>query len=97
MMRVRPIHAVEHHTVIDGPLTESKERIAGCTLIQVASRVEAMEWARRFPNPVSAGQPAEIEVRELFEPEDFAAAWARRVSQNNRVAVVDPRPTGLSY
>jgi hypothetical protein len=46
---------------------------------------------------VSAGQPAEIEVRELFEPEDFAAAWARRVSQNNRVAVVDPRPTGLSY
>ena len=58
--------------VIDGPFTESKELIAGYTLIQVASREEAMEWARRFPNPVGAGQPAEIEVRELFELDDFA-------------------------
>ncbi|SBP89797.1 YciI family protein [Thiomonas delicata] len=61
-----------HRTVIDGPFTESKELIAGYTLIQVASREEAMEWARRFPNPVGAGQPAEIEVRELFELDDFA-------------------------
>jgi hypothetical protein len=59
-------------TVIDGPFTESKELIAGYTLIQVASREEAMEWVRRFPNPVGAGQPAEIEVRELFELGDFA-------------------------
>ena len=68
-----------HRTVIDGPFTESKELIAGYTLIQVASRAEAMEWARRFPNPVGAGQSAEIEVRELFEPEDFAAAEAQRL------------------
>ena len=60
------------HGVIDGPFTESKELIAGYTLIQVASREEAMEWARRFPNPGGAGQPAEIEVRELFELDDFA-------------------------
>ena len=62
----------ERRTVIDGPFTEAKELVAGYTLIQVASREEAMEWARRFPNPVGAGQPAEIEVRELFELDDFA-------------------------
>lgn len=68
--RVR--YAGAHRTVIDGPFTESKELIAGYTLIQVASRAEALEWARRFPNPVGADQPAEIEVRELFELDDFA-------------------------
>jgi hypothetical protein len=57
-------------TVIDGPFTEAKELIAGYTLIQVKSREEAMEWARRFPNP-SLGD-GEIEVRQLFELEDFA-------------------------
>ncbi|MDD4886417.1 MAG: YciI family protein [Thiomonas sp.] len=61
-----------HRSIIDGPFTETKELIAGYTLIQVASRAEALEWARRFPNPVGDGQPAEIEVRELFELEDFA-------------------------
>ncbi len=62
----------ERRTIIDGPFTETRELIAGYTLIQVASRAEAMEWARRFPNPVGAGQPAEIEVRPLFELDDFA-------------------------
>lgn len=57
-------------TVVDGPFTEAKELIAGYTLIQVKSREEAMEWARRFPNP-SLGD-GEIEVRQLFELEDFA-------------------------
>lgn len=63
-------------TVIDGPFAESKELIAGYTLIQVKSRAEAMEWARRFPNPVGEGKPAEIEVRQLFELEDFAPGEA---------------------
>jgi hypothetical protein len=62
----------DQRTVIDGPFAESKELIAGYTLIQVGSREEAMEWARRFPNPMGKGQAAEIEVRELYEPEDFA-------------------------
>jgi hypothetical protein len=57
--------------VIDGPFTETKELIAGYTLIQVKSKEEAMEWARRFPNPVGEGKDAEIEVRQLFELEDF--------------------------
>ena len=58
--------------VIDGPFTESKELIAGYTLIQVKSREEALEWSRRFPNPVGEDAAAEIEVRQLFELDDFA-------------------------
>ena len=59
-------------TVVDGPFTESKELIAGYTIIQVKSREEAMEWARRYPNPSIDGGAAEIEVRQFFELEDFA-------------------------
>ena len=58
-------------TWIDGPFTESKEVIAGYTLIQTKSREEALQWARRFPNPAGEGKDAEIEIRELFELEDF--------------------------
>ena len=57
--------------VVDGPFAESKELIAGYTLIQVRSREEALEWARRFPNPMGEGRPAEIEVRPLYEMEHF--------------------------
>lgn len=57
--------------MIDGPFTETKELIAGYTLIQVASREEAIEWARRFPNPSNDHGKGEIEVRQLFELEDF--------------------------
>lgn len=60
--------------VLDGPFTESKELIAGYTLIQVRTREEALEWTRRFPNPVGEGLTAEIEVRRLYELEDFARA-----------------------
>ncbi len=58
-------------SVVDGPFTEAKELIAGYTLIQVKSREEAMEWTRRFPNPAVDGKAGEIEVRQLFELEDF--------------------------
>ena len=58
-------------TVVDGPFTEAKEMIAGYTLIQVKSREEALEWSRRFPNPRGNGLDCEIEVRRLFEFEDF--------------------------
>ncbi|RCW67504.1 YciI family protein [Pseudorhodoferax soli] len=63
--------AGDKRTVVDGPFAEAKELVAGYTLIQVRSREEALEWARRFPNPVGAGQPAEIEVRQLYEVADF--------------------------
>lgn len=61
----------DRRTVVDGPFTESKELLAGYTLIQVRSREEALEWARRFPNPAGPGRDTEIEVRQLFEMEDF--------------------------
>ena len=57
--------------VVDGPFTEAKELIAGYTLIQAKSREEAMEWSKRFPNPVGDGKLCEIEVRQLFSLEDF--------------------------
>ena len=63
-------------TVIDGPFAETKELIAGYTLIQVGSREEALEWTRRFPAPFDDGQPCEIEVRQLYELEDFAPSEA---------------------
>jgi len=63
-------------TVVDGPFTEAKELIAGYTLIQVKSKEEALEWTRRFPNPVGEGVDAEIEVRQLFELDDFGPSEA---------------------
>ncbi len=58
-------------TVVDGPFTESKELIAGYTLIQTRTREEALEWSKRFPNPVGEGVSCHIEVRQLYEMEDF--------------------------
>jgi hypothetical protein len=58
-------------TVTDGPFADTKELIAGYTVIQVKSREEALEWTRRFPNPSIDGKDGEIEVRQLFELEDF--------------------------
>lgn len=63
-------------TVIDGPFTESKEIIAGYTLIQVKSREEAMEWAKRFPAPFGEGAKGQIEVRQLFELDDLGSGKA---------------------
>ncbi|KVD89684.1 dehydrogenase [Burkholderia sp. ABCPW 14] len=57
--------------VVDGPFTETKELIAGYTLIQVRSRDEALEWTRRFPAPFGEREDGEIEVRQLFEFDDF--------------------------
>jgi hypothetical protein len=56
-------------TVVDGPFAETKELIAGYTIIQVKSREEALEWTKRYPNPYL--KDGEIEVRQLFELEDF--------------------------
>ncbi|APU17381.1 MULTISPECIES: YciI family protein [Actinoalloteichus] len=56
-------------SVIDGPFTETKELVAGFWLIQVASKEEAVEWARRCPAPAEGEQ--EMEIRQVFEAEDF--------------------------
>jgi hypothetical protein len=63
-------------TVIDGPFTEAKELIAGYWIIQVKSREEAIEWAKRAPAPHGPHQVSEIELREFFEMDDFAPSEA---------------------
>jgi hypothetical protein len=63
-------------TVIDGPFVETKELVAGYTLIQAKSREEALEWTKRFPNPAVDGGEGEIEVRPLFDLEDFGPSEA---------------------
>ena len=57
-------------SILDGPFAESKEVVAGYTLIQVKTREEGLEWARRFPYPFGE-EDGEIEVRQLYELEDF--------------------------
>jgi hypothetical protein len=56
-------------TVIDGPFAETKELVAGFTIIEAKSRQEALEWTKRFPNPALGD--GEIEVREFYELDDF--------------------------
>jgi hypothetical protein len=63
-------------TVVDGPFTEAKELIAGYWIIQVKSREEAIEWAKRVPAPHGANQDGEIELRQFFELEDFGSSKA---------------------
>jgi|SRR5690349_16843863 hypothetical protein len=61
----------EKRLVTDGPFTETKELVAGYTVINVGSREEALEWTQRFPNPAIDGGVAEIEVRPYFDLEAF--------------------------
>ncbi len=60
----------QKRTVTDGPFAETKELIAGYTLIRAKSREEALEWSKRYPKPHHTD--CEIEVRQLYELEDFA-------------------------
>lgn len=59
-------------TVTDGPFSETKELVAGFWLIQVKSKEEAIEWIKRCPNPFDG--PSDIEIRQVYEMEDFGAA-----------------------
>lgn len=63
----------DSRTVIDGPFAESKELIAGYWIFDVKSLEEAIEWVKRVPNPT--GEESEIEIRQLFEDEEFAAEF----------------------
>ncbi|MEJ5989970.1 YciI family protein [Ramlibacter sp. PS3R-8] len=70
--------------ITDGPFTESKELIAGYTLIQTRTRDEAVEWSRRFPNPVGDGASCHIEVRQLYEMEDFDGLVEEKTAERFR-------------
>jgi hypothetical protein len=61
-------------TVVDGPFSETKELIAGFWLIQAKSKEEAIEWVKRAPDPFPGGE-AEIEIRQVFEADDFGEAF----------------------
>jgi hypothetical protein len=61
----------DKRTVTDGPFAETKELIAGFWIFQVKSKEEAIEWVKRCPNPMEG--EAEIEIRQIFEAEDFGA------------------------
>jgi hypothetical protein len=63
----------QQRTVIDGPFAETKELIAGYWLWQVRSMEEAIEWVKRCPNPMEG--ESEIEIRQVFEAEDFGDAF----------------------
>jgi len=63
-------------TVIDGPFAETKELIGGYWMIQAKSKEEALEWANRAPCPHGEGAEGEIEIRQVFELEDFCASEA---------------------
>jgi hypothetical protein len=69
----------EKRTVIDGPFTETKELIAGFWLWQVRSMQEAVEWVKRCPNPHEG--EAEIEIRQVFEAEDFGSELTPELKQ----------------
>jgi hypothetical protein len=69
-------------TVVDGPFVESKELIAGFWLWQVKSMDEALEWVKRCPNPT--GQDSEIEVRQVFETEDFGAEFTPELREQEK-------------
>ncbi len=66
---VRVRFAGDDRTVVDGPFTETKELVAGFWLWQVRSLDEAIEWARRCPDPMPGG--GELEIRPVMEPDDF--------------------------
>ena len=70
--RVR--YAGKTRTVIDGPFSETKELVAGFWLWQVRSLEEAIEWARRCPNPFEGGE-SELEIRPLYEADDFGTEF----------------------
>jgi hypothetical protein len=70
----------DERIVIDGPFTESKELIAGFWIFQVKSREEAIEWVKRAPNPMP-GTESEIEIRQIFEAEDFGEAFTRELRE----------------
>jgi hypothetical protein len=72
----------DKRTVIDGPFAETKELVAGYWILQCKSLAEAVEWIRRCPNPHK--EDGEIEIRQMFELEDFGASEA--VEHHRRLA-----------
>jgi hypothetical protein len=69
-------------TIVDGPFAETKELIAGYWIWQVRSMEEAVEWARRCPDPMP-GEEGELEIRPLFEAEDFGQEYTPELRERD--------------
>jgi hypothetical protein len=69
-------------TVVDGPFAETKELIAGFWIFKVKSKAEAIEWVKRAPNPFDG--ESEIEIRQVFEAEDFGAEFTPELREQER-------------
>ncbi len=69
----------KQRTVVDGPFAETKELVAGYWLWEVKSMAEAVEWVKRCPNPMTG--PSEIEIRQVFSPEDFGDAFTPELQE----------------
>jgi len=79
-------------TVIDGPFTEAKELVAGYWMIQVKSLAEAIEWVKRCPNPMDG--ESEIEIRQVFELEDFGESPAIEQHRKVEASLQKAKPAG---
>jgi hypothetical protein len=74
----------DKRTVIDGPFTEAKELVAGFWILEVKSKDEVIEWVKRCPNPT--GGESEIEIRQVFEADDFGAEYTPELrEQEDRI------------
>lgn len=71
-------------TVIDGPFAETKELIAGYWLWQCQSKKGAIEWAKRCPNPAGAGKEGELEIRQVFEADDFGTEFTPELREQEQ-------------
>ncbi|HVG85419.1 MAG TPA: YciI family protein [Vicinamibacterales bacterium] len=88
---VRVRFSGKERKVIDGPFTETKELVAGFWLMQCRSKEEVIEWVRRCPNPMEG--ESEIEIRQVFEAEDFGDALTPELrAQEERLRQSQPKP-----
>jgi hypothetical protein len=88
---VRVRFSGKERKVIDGPFTETKELVAGFWLMQCRSKEEVIEWVRRCPNPMEG--ESEIEIRQVFEAEDFGDALTPELrAQEERLRQSLPKP-----
>jgi hypothetical protein len=83
-------------TVIDGPFAETKELVAGYSILEAGSREEVIEWVQRWPAPAS-GEEFEIEIRPIYEEDDFgdiATPELREADARLQAAVAEQHPNG---
>ena len=87
----RVTFAGNERTVVDGPFSDSPGLIAGFWMIQVGSKEEAIEWVKRCPDPLEG--EAEIEIRQVYEAEDFGEAFTPELPGGRGAPARPPRPS----